>query len=416
MYYGHGSGREGADMSDAFGEALRDLRRRAGLSLADLANAMNYSKAMVVKVEVGERTATLDFAEACDRALGTTPLLAMLCEHRGDDLRRRSLLMGFGALAAGGAAGYTGLQEVVRHALNSAAGVNDWDALVADHAATLVSAPSEEYGPQVLGDLMLLLHLIHETPDRDKFRAAAGLANFHGLHLGNQGSTENLRAARRYYRSAGYLADQSGDIHLASYIRGRTAARATYEGATIAQTEAAIAQIMATTGGAPSIGTLEAYSTEASLAGLIGDVDRGRKAVRGMWEVADALPADADPWGAAGPVPRAAFLGAFVEARCGTLASTQTAVQTALPLLDDWAMWRAEVEQYWARALVADGDVAAGVAHALTAAQATPHGARVVKVAVRDVIDQVPAGWTSPELEQLRPYASVEPGPWETIR
>ena len=401
-------------MSDDFGHALRELRQRAKLSLAELAARTNYSKPMLAKVEVGDRRPSLDLATACDRALGTTPLLAMLCEYTGgDELRRRALVAGVGLLATGAVTGFDGLAEAVRHGLSSAAGVDDWDDLVAGHARDLVTVPGAEYGPRVLADLNLLLQLVRDgDAGSDQFRAAAGLGNFFGLWNGNRG---RLDKARDWYRTAANLADRSGDTILACYIRGRAAARATYEGATVAETEAAIAQIMAVTGGTPSVGTLEAYSTEATLAGLIGEPERGRAAVRGMWRVAEALPVDADPWGAAGPAPRAAFLDAFVECRCGTLATAQRAVDTALVGLGDWPMWEAEVHQYWARALVAAGDVAEGVRYGLDAARRVQHDAQVIRIAARDVVDQVPAGWISAELEQLRGYASPDPGPWETL-
>jgi hypothetical protein len=63
------------------------------------------------------------------------------------------------------------------------------------------------------------------------------------------------------------------------------------------------------------------------------------------------------------------------------------------------------------------GDVDAGVRYGLDAARRTGHAdIRVIGMAVRDVVDAVPAGYRSDEVDELRGYASAEPGPWETIR
>jgi len=71
-----------------FGQALRYIRERAGLSLRDLARATNYHKTMIGHVETGARRTTVELARACDRALGTKPILAILAvterQHRPD--------------------------------------------------------------------------------------------------------------------------------------------------------------------------------------------------------------------------------------------------------------------------------------------------------------------------------------------
>jgi transcriptional regulator with XRE-family HTH domain len=407
--------RKEAAMGDAFGDALRDLRQRAGLSLAGLAKRVPYSKEMIAKVETGERRPTPEMAQVCDRALGTAPLLAILCEHGGDDVdRRRALVTSLGLVATGAVAGFEGLAEVIRHGLNRAAGADDWDALVAAYARGLVTAPTAAYGPRLLADLNLLLQLVRDgQAGADQMRAAAGLGNFFGLWCGNRGQLDD---AHRWYRTAGHLADRSGDTALAGYIRGRTAARGTYEGATIADTEAAVARVLAEAAQA-SIAGLEAYSAEAHIGALTGDYARAKAAARSMAAIAEALPDDADPWSMAAPMQRAMFVDAYIEGRTGTLETAAPSMQAALPALTGWPTWQAEVHQYWARALVAAGDVGAGIRYGLDAARSTAYAdVRVIGMAVRDVVDAVPAGYRSDELDELRGYAAADPGPWETIR
>ncbi|BAJ26649.1 MULTISPECIES: helix-turn-helix domain-containing protein [Kitasatospora] len=61
-----------------FGPALRERRRAAGLSQAELAALVHYDKSHISKVENGDKPATAAFARACDRELRTGGALAEL--------------------------------------------------------------------------------------------------------------------------------------------------------------------------------------------------------------------------------------------------------------------------------------------------------------------------------------------------
>ncbi|WP_354644666.1 helix-turn-helix domain-containing protein [Kitasatospora camelliae] len=64
-----GPAREPEPDAAGFGAVLRTLRRKAGLSQADLAGRVHYDKSHISKVENGDKPATAEFARACDRAL-----------------------------------------------------------------------------------------------------------------------------------------------------------------------------------------------------------------------------------------------------------------------------------------------------------------------------------------------------------
>src|ERR1700741_3699460 len=100
-------------MGNDFGETLRYLRERAGLSLGDLARATNFSKSVLGNAETGTRKTTIEVARACDRVLGTEPLLELLIQQGGDDVRRRALLGTISYVAAGAVSGGLGLAEVI---------------------------------------------------------------------------------------------------------------------------------------------------------------------------------------------------------------------------------------------------------------------------------------------------------------
>lgn len=80
-----------------FGEELRRKRLTAGLSLAQLAHIVHYSKAQLSKVERGIKTPSRDLARLCDAALDANGELASLA--RPAPASRRQVLAA-GALAA----------------------------------------------------------------------------------------------------------------------------------------------------------------------------------------------------------------------------------------------------------------------------------------------------------------------------
>jgi transcriptional regulator with XRE-family HTH domain len=402
-------------MGDHFGTTLRYLREQAGYSLAELARLTNFDKSTIGHTESGVRRPTLALAEACDEAIGSTPLLAMLAPIGGDPVKRRALIENVGVLTAAGVGlGVAGLAEVVRQGLLADAGVPvDWEETVADYAREFVVAPSSEFGARLLSDMMLLRRTIREQGrSPELLRAAAGLSNFFGLWLGNQG---DLTSASRQYRSAAILADHSGDTGLGDYIRGITAARGTYEGASVSRTQDTIDRVLTNADGRPTLGAFGAWLADVHLAGLMGDLGRGRAAVESMRRIAWRLPADADAWSAVGPAPRTEFLHAWIEMRCGTWADAQRAYERAVPALACQPMWLAEVELFLARAMVVAGYVDDGANHALAAARSLPHTSRVVGLAVRDVLSVLPAAYRRDTRQALEEFASSGPAPWETL-
>lgn len=77
------------EQPSVFGAELRRLRIAAGLTVAQLASAVHYSKGQISKVETGQQRATLELARLCDAVLGAGGALAALAPPRGR--RRRTL-------------------------------------------------------------------------------------------------------------------------------------------------------------------------------------------------------------------------------------------------------------------------------------------------------------------------------------
>jgi hypothetical protein len=397
-------------MAGTWGDVLRLLREAAGLSLAALAARAHISKALVGHLETGVRRPTPDVARSCDLALGTAPLLAVIHDLDGGDMRRRALLTTATAVVGvGGIDGATALAEVVRDSLMDASGGHDWDSTVADYSRRLVIDPSRTYGSALLASLMLASDQLRQRPgDPEPARAAGLLAQLYGLWLGNSGSTA---AARGWYRSAAALADRSGDTATAQYVRARAASRAIYEGYTVRETVADATYALTLTR-TPTAGALEARSALAHVHGLTGRTEPARRQVAGMRDLAERLPAPDVP---GGPVQRTISFDNWVECRLGSRRRADRAWAAADAGLREIPVWHAEAAVYYGLALVRSGDAADGITHALTAVQRLPARVHTVGMAVLDLLQAVPAGYRSDELDELRRAAAPGPGPWETL-
>jgi WD40 repeat protein/transcriptional regulator with XRE-family HTH domain len=74
-----GDARQASDTSgETFGERLRRLRTDRGLSLADLARRVHYSRGHLSKVETGQKAPSVDLARGCDEALEADGTLVAL--------------------------------------------------------------------------------------------------------------------------------------------------------------------------------------------------------------------------------------------------------------------------------------------------------------------------------------------------
>jgi DNA-binding XRE family transcriptional regulator len=65
-----------------FGDALKFLRRRAGLSIAALAAAARLSPSVIGNLETGRRRPTVELAHACDQAAHLLRTMAGLVDRR----------------------------------------------------------------------------------------------------------------------------------------------------------------------------------------------------------------------------------------------------------------------------------------------------------------------------------------------
>lgn len=396
-------------MAETFGEVLKSVRDAHGLSLDALATQTFYGKTELSYVERGLRRPTARLAEACDRVLGTTPLLAVLyqIDGQGDTVKRRTLVNGI-TLGLGGGMNY--FAEQIRDGLLDAIDRDhDWDAIVSAYARRLVVDPSPEYGQSLLTQLAVARHQVVESGgDLDVLRASAELGQIYGLYLGNRG---DIASAHNWYKTSILLADRSTHLPTRVFTRGRYASRAVYEGLTLRETISGADEALSLSG-RPTLGALEAYSAQVHVHALTGDLSRGRTAVIGMQTVAGELE-HADAIG--GPLQRTLSVRHYFECRQGSLDDASRTFEEVEKYLKSAAVWHVEARMYWARALVAAGDVNAGADYALSVIRTCGQDARIIAVAVSDILSVVPAGYSSDALVELSTYRAKGPVPWEVL-
>lgn len=405
-------------MAGHLGEEVRLLRLGAGLDAQEVANRINYSPAYLCNIEAGRRILTPEVAERLDRALGTTPLLATLCQLHGhtgeDDVNRRTFVGSVGLMAGTiGLSGSSALAEVVRSAMLEVTGeTEDWDAVVRDYTRGLAMAPTQTYGNSLLAQMLVARQqIIDRGKSRPRLVALAHLSQLYGLWLGNQGE---VTSARGWYRTAKTLATQTGDLETQVDIQGRIVSRSPYEGGATGPEIIAGAREVLSLGTRPSVGALEAWGALVQVHTLTGNLEAGMEAVKNMHQVANALPElPSDP---IGPQARTASFESYLQGRLGSFADAERAYERAQPLLCNSPVWDADAQMYRAIAHVRAGDVAGGIDLALEAAKGLDGvNVHVLRVGVQDVLRVVPRQHHSDECDELSTFSATGSAPWETL-
>lgn len=400
-------------MLDSFGSALRVLRQQRGLSLRSLARKTSLSPGYLGNLESGQRPPTADTARVCDAALESGPLLRVLYEiERGDAMRRRILLGGSFAAAAGallaGSDTTAALAAVLNSGLRASAGDSvNWDQLAADFSRRHLLAPSKQLGQELAAQIAVAQHYV-AAGDKDAARGAALLALTYGLWLGD---IDRIPNAHAFYDTSAALADRSTDSGTRALVRARAANRGLYEGWNAARALTAADEALAITAGGRA--ALEAHAARVHVAGLTGNNSAGRAAVQAMYDVADTLATTEER---AGGYRRAVSFDCYLTCRTGDLADAERVYERARTELAAVPLWLADATIYMARAQVAAGDVTGGLRLALQAAKSTAAPVRVLGWGVRDVLSVVPTQRSRhAEVEALRPYAAHGPAPWDTV-
>jgi len=222
---------EGSEtVSEAFGQALRAIRMSAGVSLPKLARGAAFSESHLRNVENGNRAATREIADACDRALGTGGILVdlFIADQDEDAMRRRAVLGALGTVVGLGVVDVRLVAESIRMSLLATLGVEDWDEVGVDYGRSFMSDSPTEFQARLSGDLLVLRQSMMESDSAQARLVAPRLMTLQGMVTANLG---DAAGAARWYRAARLAADRTGDDTLRQWVRGREAFRRGYEGA-----------------------------------------------------------------------------------------------------------------------------------------------------------------------------------------
>ncbi|HEX4704117.1 MAG TPA: helix-turn-helix transcriptional regulator [Pseudonocardiaceae bacterium] len=237
-----------------FGVELRRRRIAAGLSLADLATLVNYSKGYLSKIENGRQPVSVDVARRCDAELGAGGALVELASRRGRagprpdvdiDHDGEAWVMNLGANGTGWfapvgrrdvlAAGTASLLGLSLTSRGFAAAARQDDMLLALRALFVqVRRIGQMAGPSVVLPLLIpqtrtLRHLAANAvgQHRDQLLLlAARYAEYTGWMAQEAGDD---RAALWWTRLAVRIADDAGDKDLAAHAWVRQALITMYQ-------------------------------------------------------------------------------------------------------------------------------------------------------------------------------------------
>ncbi|MGC4805536.1 helix-turn-helix domain-containing protein [Micromonospora sp. DT233] len=391
--------RRGAHLGE-FGHILRQHRRSAGLGLRPFAARVSYEYGYIAQVERGEKRGSPEFAAACDRVLDTGGALLAAYERDqgGTEMRRRTALRAMGAIVAAPVVPEAGL-EAVRHGLDAVvdADHDEWPGIVADCGLGYYRQPHDVLMRQLGTDLAVLQHLIAVESDarRPRLLAAAGHLSV-VVALGLVASGQSL-VARRWWRSAQRVADESGDLDAILTTRAWHVVNGCYDGRPAEQVVALSDEVLPLLDGArvsaASCGLLAGRAQALSLAGRHAEAVA---CVRQLDDLAHRLP-DAivdnveSLWG--WPEHRLRHTQSWVYTHAGDLRAAEAAQDRALQLYpQSQARLRAQVGLHRAAALIRGGHLPDGLRLAAELLDGLPpeqHNATLRSVA-RRVAEAVP--------------------------
>lgn len=353
-------------MATAFGMKLRELRNQRGLSLRALAEFSATSASHLSDLENERRQPSISTARHLDHVLGAHGgLLDALHTPEGEDMRRRTIL-GLTTLAAGTALTAPMIcHEATRQSLDLASGdfpgVDEWDEIVADYAASYHITPPGNLVCDLTADIGVLQQVIDAGQgNRDLQRIASQLSVLMALALGSAGQP---RYARRWWGTARRAAERSGDLSTVAWSRGQEVVRALYErrppSMVIELADEALARELPSGKGKVSL-----VAGRAQALSMLGQGDKARSALTDLGDVCAKLPSsvttDDGLWG--WPEYCLWHTRSYVYTHLGDTAAAYDAQDRALALYPrEHYRQAAMVRLHGARCQVIDGCLADGL-------------------------------------------------------
>jgi transcriptional regulator with XRE-family HTH domain len=437
---------------ETFGAGLLFWRTKRELSLRGLANLAHYSKSQISDLERGVRAPRPDMAEHLDRVLEAegelraladlmppssteppvldarsyTALAVQLLAAEGDaDMLDRRQFLGLGSATSLGAIAPSLAVEATRHGLalslaeaRADSAADEWCEIVWEYGYSYISMPPQELLQSLMVDMLGLQVAIERgsrsTPMNELRKYGATLASLMAMTIANVG---DVRQARRWWRTARNLAEESGDPSTIMWIRGREVVRGLYEARPTAAILQMIEQAESFANGSTPTDRAELMSGKAQVYALAGRRSEAEAALHEVRAIYDSLPPETIDnrdsiygW----PEDRLRFTESYVFTYLGDANEATTAQDRAIKAYPSkYRRGPAQIELQRALWMVNAGDVATGVRHASAALQSLPSKDQIrpIVALAKEVLGAVPAPQISkPAVVEFRECLELSAG------
>jgi transcriptional regulator with XRE-family HTH domain len=341
------------------------------------------------------------------------------------DVRRRRLLELVGLGLAGGTS-LVALEalrhDLVRATAGATASLDEWEAVVWDYGYSYTVTPPTDLLADLTVDLAVaqsqLARASDEFAECGLLRTMALLQAFLAQTVSNLG---NLRAGRRWWRTARATADRARDPQVQTWVRGREIIRGLHESWPLSAV-LSLADEAAALNAKPGMGTGSVLIGRAQVLAVMGRTADAMTAMNRVYVAMDDLPPrvtsdDTSMYG--WPEYRLRHGESLVYTHLGDQPRAIAAHDRALALYPAHMFReRAQVELHHALGLAKSGDGPAGAAHAERVVQDLPEAQRieVVLEGARAVARAVPeAQQRRPEVETLRQLLRASTSPARAI-
>lgn len=337
-----------------------------------------------------------------------------------DLMRRRTFVSGLAALGALAPLA----SESARHGLHATFAadharmdLDEWGAIVAEYGARYYDTPPAELATGLHTDLVAVQVAAGSASDdrtgRGLCRAAAMLAALHAMTVGNLG---DVPGALRWWRTAGQLADRTGDAATIGWVRGMEVVRALYERRPLAGVLDLVRRVEAAAAAAPPAARMDLISGKAQVLAMVGRRGEAEAALGQLHDVFGRLPAAVatDHHSTFGCPPECVLhTESYVYSYLGDLAKADAAQRAAIRAYPaDNRRQPAQIELQRAICLIKNGDATESVAHARRVLGGLPPADRIRPVVDlgQRVLDAVPAGSRDrPDVAEYRELLAAVP-------
>ncbi len=317
-----------------------------------------------------------------------------------DDVQRRTFLLSASAAGVGMAFGSESARQGLNRAVSDGGSMDleEWNEIVREYGAAQVTHTATELHEMLLVDVLSLEVALGLSPDpsqrRELYKIGALLSQYMAQAVGDLGRRWK---GMRWWRTARYAADCSGDLHTIMYVRGRTAIRAIYDGQEpeIIIDEVDKSEHLLEDG--PGVGRPSLLAARAQSFALLGRAKEAESSLNDLRRTFDALPSrmtNDHGWHCwAYPEERVRFAESFVYSHLGDTRRAEEAQSAALDLYPpNSRRGPVQIELQRALCLASAGDPSEGAGYATTTLEELPveHRTRYVMGLGEQVLAAVP--------------------------